>query len=1474
MSQDPIPTRRHVNSRDLVSLPQVLWAAWLRVDDWYRSGNLAPQPELSVWRLHPEAELRNLGHSLRAGAWKPSRWLQVPYPKKGMSIRHYWMPTVKDQVAFMAHMVLLGPLLDCQIPNFAFGNRWYRPIAWDRRSDDAKWVLRPYPFLNSRTYQPYSRSHGLYRRVANWTVSQMVDAEIQRVDFSGPVQTPGDYPENALPEWTRESWWPPPESGSRWRAHWAALDLQLAFPSVQLRQLSDALMSMVSLDSDSFQGILGGYPGVVVEALGETDVRQEIARDLVSGLDKVEHHKTEIPEDAWRPPHATQRLPPENPGLPTGLAISGLLLNVVLYPADRRVLEYLKSQQGDYRGAFLRFADDMTVLSRSASGLFALTDEVWRAIASDPEATLAVQESRSNLRLNVAKIGPTGVQEVLLKYLENHDWQPCDECKAPCPPSDPKTPKTLEQWWAEHSQVSDDEESPSLPDKLNRATVGPNEMGPFVTTLVERLSEIGRDTLVERFGQGARNRLIHLHELARLNIDDQQVRPDTRRAFAANRLVSAWLPLENEAARKEISEIRDSIAFVLQETPWKFTLWRAVVRAAGRRPAHVDNREDDQGARNWLSRVLGRIACHDPGTLSEGRYQPDVWAQTWPEVVAAEHHDRNPKWRSLYLSFHRAAFWHALANEIASLRRHEDRITNPPVGSAGPSPKMWAVRAIPEGKHGQVADSLADLDKWVEVLYPDEGGELDLSLWSWELDQLVVAVLATARQTTLAEAWFHCEEPGILLMVPEAAIPAGLSKTTSLLRSCNRVQSSDGRVRNLSTSALAHVYLGTPDSRLSGVLFPDQEPPRIDADRENTSVVMMGIALRCSDSIPTSLLSRIVAKPATVVKQVQSDPLKLREYGRARSVLVTRADGLGTWKSRYPTLHRLLWGLEPGQSSLSSWKPRPWEIPAVGLTVSLAVRLFDTARNGQAIRGWDPRKGPLTWALRGGYKLLSLGRRLQFAEESARPDAKPSTPKAIGSAAWEAPPHPAYFLPFVAGVEARLVDSDGFAMYCDVLLLLTALDGGEAILHGLAKGGAGSVPFEDRWAWRSRIHLPLEAWQCIERVIRWPELPTKSLSSVSGGMQDSLRPLVRHCLSIEHHYLERVDIRLEPLRDIEVVRTVRPQGSSDMELPEELRLNPDALAENLVVRICQVARWPDKSSVVSQFPKMDSNAARQIMEQVASAFQSPRIGTSDSNPELVVLPEVSVPESEAWTIRKLVEAEGRASLAGLYWRELRPAYPAGPRSRAARCWFVNEAELVIPIGIGSPGPTSSRWFRVRKPVPAHVETGLARALSATTPSTQWSILRGQRWHRFLHPQWGDFTVAVCADLLDAAPWRSLRGELLHLFMVAFNRDVDLYEALTWVRAYETYVNLVAVNHGQYGGSFLWTPRRSHERELAQLRGKELFLLADVELPVKELAEAQRKGVADAICVSECFWRGCQTDGRDFKAPPPGYQRTC
>ena len=75
-----------------------------------------------------------------------------------------------------------------------------------------------------------------------------------------------------------------------------------------------------------------------------------------------------------------------------------------------------------------------------------------------------------------------------------------------------------------------------------------------------------------------------------------------------------------------------------------------------------------------------------------------------------------------------------------------------------------------------------------------------------------------------------------------------------------------------------------------------------------------------------------------------------------------------------------------------------------------------------------------------------------------------------------------------------------------------------------------------------------------------------------------------------------------------------------------------------------------------------------------------------------------------------------------------------------------------------------------------------------------------------------------------------------------------------------------------GGSFLWTPRRQHKREIARLRGSDLLLVADVDVPVTDLLEAQQNGIRQAVDAAACSWAGSKNDSTTFKAPPTGFLR--
>ena len=855
----------------------------MRVEDWYRSGNLAPEPELSRWRLHPESELRRLRSALREGKWRPSRWQQVPYPKRGACLRHYVMPTVRDQVAFMAYLVLLGPLLDSRVPNFVFGNRWNRSIAWDRRLSKPRWVLRPYQLLTRVAYLPYARSHGLFRRVAHWTVARMTGAQIEQEDYGGYVQHPDDYGSNALPPWTRQDWWPPRGNGNA-RVHWAMLDVELAYPSIRLDLLRKAIVEMLDQPPPvaALREVYGGYPHAILEALADPNEIQRVASGLMNALDRVEIDSSQIPNDSWRPHHSRGDLSPErrDPGLPTGLAVSGMLLNVALHRADQSVRRYLLDHR---HGAFVRFADEFIILALSARGLFDLMEAVWQGLADDAGARLAILETDSNLHLNWDKIEPFPVRNVVRCFLKDHGWGECEQCRHPLPGSTPERAASLGEWWdAREGRSADtrDRGFTRMSAGLVRSTIGPSEVGPFVTTLVARMSEIGRDTLAERFGEGARERLIRLHELARFDIEDVQVRSDTRRTFAVNRLVRAWFPAES--SRRDLADVRESVAHVLRITPWKFSLWHAVVRAAVRRPRQPSP-TDDRVAGDWLSSQLGLVA----DVSDERRF--DAWMNTWPEDEISQEHDRDEAWRGLYLSFHRTAFWHALATVLRSLWRHDDEVRHPAAGYAGPAPDRWTVRAVPVGAHTHVRRRLGALDQWVDVLYPPDRNH-DPNMRRWELDQLTAAVIASASRYDIAVAWRRAESPGDELMVPGGPLWDGIPRTIRLLERFGRV-SRHSDEHDLALRTLSHVWLGGQDHRLGILLFPRDALPRIaEAKDDPGRTVAAGISLGCSENISAELASTLV--PQHAGDALRADGLALWEYHRARRILLGQPDGL------------------------------------------------------------------------------------------------------------------------------------------------------------------------------------------------------------------------------------------------------------------------------------------------------------------------------------------------------------------------------------------------------------------------------------------------------------------------------------------------------------------------------------------------------------------------------------------------------
>jgi len=353
---------------------------------------------------------------------------------------------------------------------------------------------------------------------------------------------------------------------------------------------------------------------------------------------------------------------------------------------------------------------------------------------------------------------------------------------------------------------------------------------------------------------------------------------------------------------------------------------------------------------------------------------------------------------------------------------------------------------------------------------------------------------------------------------------------------------------------------------------------------------------------------------------------------------------------------------------------------------------------------------------------------------------------------------------------------------------------------------------------------------------------------------------------------ERCDVSLTSHESPEYPCAIERREISPHYSVPRLPVAVEKLAETFAVRIAQLTTHPLNiwRGFPERFPHLLRHESQRAFRQVTQTFQDHGDGAAW---DIGVFPEVCLPFNGRKRFERLVAETQKAGVIGCMWREVAPGIRPLSGLMQSRRYYVNEALLSIPLPSSKLSRPIVRSFLVRKPVPAHVEIALGQRLSELNPTVEWRMLPGRRVFRFVHATWGDFTVAICSDLLDPAPWLSMRGNLLHVFLCSYNQDVALFESLTWVRAYENFANLVATNCGAYGGSFAWSPRSGDNKEIARIRGNNLFVLADVLLPIRALFERQRDGGRSSIDAHLAEWRGsAHHNVSGYKSPPPSYPR--
>lgn len=710
----------------VLSSPTILEAAWLRVRTWYHRGEWVPQPEFARWELDADVMLEELGKALASRSYAPSPMLLLPHAKKKGRLRHYCQPSVRDQVAFTVFGVLLAPLFEERMHSFSFGNRWYRGLTRREEGDASLWSPRNWSLADRSLYQPYRRAHGLFRRVASWTVDAMLGCEPTTESSLGPMAEPDDFGNDLLPVFARRSYWQSfPETD---RVFWARFDLKLAFPSVRIEALRQAMKSVIAdFFSDETSGTidlrllllsenLRLFDGSIRQHLMECSNVDLLVDYLCDLMEQVRYLPFESSDQLFFPNDSKSPNPKllplgdgsKHPGLPTGLAVCGMLFNVYLQSIDNAMADWFTprpwiSTPGQ-PAAFLRFADDMVLLAGSSSVLVDGIGRLMNAIESQKSS------SDLNLRMNWDKAQPQRVADLLTKYRKL-----------------PKRSKpSLAEW------VQENENGQSFIPKLEREAITKETRGQFVTELVERLSDLGAEKQIDLLPGQAKVRLARLQEIVHFKPDDSVVPRETQLVFAANHLVRAWLPEEDRQQDASLlAEIRRSVGEALREASDKPRLWRAVWRIAIRRPTSAEDvseellqREDDS-AKKWLLSVVGRFSETAPAERFvppgvDFETEPNLWNAVWP----------------MFSSFQRAAIWRAFASVARDVHHHATRLVEE---KAFAPPHSWLFRSSDE-------QTLQRLVGWLSstahecLLKLYDGSERPLPVW--ESESLAIAFMA------------------------------------------------------------------------------------------------------------------------------------------------------------------------------------------------------------------------------------------------------------------------------------------------------------------------------------------------------------------------------------------------------------------------------------------------------------------------------------------------------------------------------------------------------------------------------------------------------------------------------------------------------------------------------------------------------------------------------------------------------------
>lgn len=266
------------------------------------------------------------------------------------------------------------------------------------------------------------------------------------------------------------------------------------------------------------------------------------------------------------------------------------------------------------------------------------------------------------------------------------------------------------------------------------------------------------------------------------------------------------------------------------------------------------------------------------------------------------------------------------------------------------------------------------------------------------------------------------------------------------------------------------------------------------------------------------------------------------------------------------------------------------------------------------------------------------------------------------------------------------------------------------------------------------------------------------------------------------------------------------------------------LKETIRVTIGQVGNHDiDGDGVFNESDGLTYKNPEIMWSKVRKAVQIAKNDKAD----FLILPEITVPQKHLkFDIPTLCNENNLIIIGGVEFYH--------KRTNNNKKYIQNEAFIAVP-GAERNLDTRERAmvWRIPKIYPAFTEEKLIK-------DSGYHFSPGNKIYVFQSEEYGNWAVLICVDYLNLPIQQMLQKKIQTLFIVAHNRDLNYYYAISESIHRMLYCNVVVCNAANYGGSHVYTPYRdSFKREVLKLSGNEIETAVTVNLPLQKIKEIQK-----------------------------------